>query len=144
MPPTPTAGVQWFPMISNGFNDFHWIFMDFHWFSLIFIEISWILIDFHWFSMDFQWFSLIFIDFHWLLIDFHWFSMVFQGKLCQCWTALGGLRPLGGGYSCLKTAVSRGASSKNRTSAFGPSAAFAGHRRPSAPIGGLRRPLGGS
>ena len=118
-----------------GFQWFSLIFIDFPWNSLMFIVCHWIFIDFQWFSMDVQWFSIIFIDFHWGLIDFHWFSMVFQRKLCQCWTALGGLRPLGGGCSCLITAVSRGASSKNRTSVPTRSAPIGGHRRPSTACG---------
>ena len=145
---------QWFSMVFidcyRNFNDFHWNFIDVQWFSLVFIDyqlvfidFQWIFIDVHWFSMDFQWFSMIFIDFQWIFMDFMDFNdfQLFFKENCASvgrpWAALGGLRPLGGGYSCLKTAVSRGASSKNRTSVPTRSAAIGAHRPPSAAFGSL-------
>ena len=110
------------------FNDFHWLLFDVQWFSLICI-----------------WFSLIFIDFHWIFIDVHWFSLIFKengASVGQPSTAFG---PLGVGVKRCKSGVSREASSKNRTrvptrsapigSLRRPSAAFGGHRQPSAPAG---------
>ena len=78
MPPTPTTGVQWFPLM---FDDFHWIFLDFHWISLIFLDFHWchwIFIEFHRFLLKFHGFSLIFIGFQWIFNDFHWFSLIFN------------------------------------------------------------------
>ena len=102
MPPTPTTGVHWFPLV---FDDFHWfslifhgfqwfsmVFIGFHWFSLIYICCQWIFNDFHWFSMIFKdshWFSKVFID-------FQWFSLIFIGFWKKLVPVLDGLgRPSG-------------------------------------------------
>ena len=108
------------------------MFIDVHWFSRIFNDFN----DFHWFPMDFHGFSMIFNGFfkeNCASVGQPWAPF---GGLGRPWgAALGGLRPLGGGYSCLKTAVSRGASSKNRTSVPTRSAAFGPPRRPSPACG---------
>ena len=87
--------------------------------------------------MDFQWIFNDFYGFSWIFNDFHRFSLIFNGFSKKIVPVLDGLRPLGGGYSCLNTVVSLGASSKNRTSVPTRSAAIGAHRQPSAAFAGL-------
>ena len=101
------------------------------------IEISLIFIDFHWFSLNFHWCSLIFNVFSWIFMDFQWFSR-------RTGPVLDGLRqpsiPLGSlgvDVKRWKSNVSRGASSKNRTSVPTPSGPLGPPRAPSAAIGAL-------
>ena len=103
-------GVQWFPLVSNGF---HWVWLMFQWFSMVFN-------GFHWCPMIVNWFPLVVNDLYWKfncfplivieIVEHQWKSMNILTSCGASSTQMALLRPKRMAHlrtNCLGTSVSK-------------------------------------